>query len=189
MEIRLLSDHRQDLVPERTSIQNRLRWHLLELCDDLEPTLRPGALDTSPRRPAPTPAARRHPATCRARGDRPATRPQPPDRRAATRPAELLKLVTAYRPQLLDESGCGALTAAILTGRTAGAPALRDRCELCPPDRDRAENSTLSPEQTDRRCFAAPIPGPDQHHIPAHQQLRSPHHPASAKAGEYTQLP
>jgi hypothetical protein len=32
MEIRLLCDHRQDLVAERTRAQNRLRWHLLELC-------------------------------------------------------------------------------------------------------------------------------------------------------------
>ncbi len=32
MEIRLLSDHRKDLVAERTRVQNRLRWHLLELC-------------------------------------------------------------------------------------------------------------------------------------------------------------
>jgi transposase len=34
MEIRLLSDHRQDLVAERTRAQNRLRWHLLALCPD-----------------------------------------------------------------------------------------------------------------------------------------------------------
>jgi transposase len=34
---------------------------------------------------------------------------------------ELLELVKAHRPQLLAERGCGALTAAILIGRTAGA--------------------------------------------------------------------
>ena len=33
---------------------------------------------------------------------------------------ELLALVKAHRPQLLAETGCGALTAAILIGRTAG---------------------------------------------------------------------
>ena len=33
MEIRLLSDHRKDLVAERTRVQNRLRWHLLGLRD------------------------------------------------------------------------------------------------------------------------------------------------------------
>ena len=31
MEIRLLLDHRGDLVAERTRTVNRLRWHLLEL--------------------------------------------------------------------------------------------------------------------------------------------------------------
>jgi hypothetical protein len=48
MEIRLLSDHRKDLVAERTRIQNRLRWHLLELCGELEQSLRRGALEVAP---------------------------------------------------------------------------------------------------------------------------------------------
>jgi transposase len=30
-EVRLLGDHREDLVAERTRVQNRLRWHLHEL--------------------------------------------------------------------------------------------------------------------------------------------------------------
>jgi hypothetical protein len=29
MEVRLLCDHRNDLVVERTRVTNRLRWHLL----------------------------------------------------------------------------------------------------------------------------------------------------------------
>ena len=47
MEIRLVSDHRKDLVAERTRVQNRLRWHLLELCGDLEgrPTARDPTLN------------------------------------------------------------------------------------------------------------------------------------------------
>jgi transposase len=35
-EIRLLHDHRDDLVGERTRAQNRLRWHLHELAPELE---------------------------------------------------------------------------------------------------------------------------------------------------------
>ena len=35
-ELRLLVDHREDLVAERTRIQNRLRWHLHELFPELE---------------------------------------------------------------------------------------------------------------------------------------------------------
>lgn len=42
-EIRLLTDHREDLVAERTRIQNRLRWHLHDLDSSLE--VPPGALD------------------------------------------------------------------------------------------------------------------------------------------------
>jgi transposase len=42
-EIRLLLDHREDLVGERTRAQNRLRWHLHELEPELE--LPAGALD------------------------------------------------------------------------------------------------------------------------------------------------
>jgi transposase len=38
---------------------------------------------------------------------------------------ELLELVKAHRPQLLAETGCGPLTAAILIGRTAGAERFR----------------------------------------------------------------
>src|SRR5439155_744958 len=42
---------------------------------------------------------------------------------------ELLELIRAYRPALLDEQGCGALTAALLIGRTAGAERFRsDAC-------------------------------------------------------------
>jgi transposase len=42
-EIRLLADHREHLVAERTRIQNRLRWHLHDLDPSLE--IPPGALD------------------------------------------------------------------------------------------------------------------------------------------------
>ena len=44
MQIRLLSDHREDLIAERTRMQNRLRWHLLELCPELEAKLKRGSL-------------------------------------------------------------------------------------------------------------------------------------------------
>ncbi len=42
-EIRLLLDHREDLVQERTRIQQRLRWHLHDLDPELE--IPAGALD------------------------------------------------------------------------------------------------------------------------------------------------
>src|SRR5262249_19161081 len=42
-EIRMLLDHHEDLVAERTRIQQRLRWHLPELERELE--LPAGCLD------------------------------------------------------------------------------------------------------------------------------------------------
>jgi hypothetical protein len=45
MEIRLLVEHRNDLVAERTRTVNRLRWHLLEPCPELEASLTRKALN------------------------------------------------------------------------------------------------------------------------------------------------
>jgi transposase len=122
MEIRLLSDHRKDLVAERTRAQNRLRWHLLELCPELERSLGRGAL-AEPRQLARVDRRLcRLPACARVR----IAREQIAQLRVLTRRVdaherELDALVTAHRPQLLAETGCGALTAALLIGRTAGA--------------------------------------------------------------------
>jgi transposase len=130
MQIRLLSDHREDLVRERTRIQNRLRWHLLELCPEVEAKLPPGALsdlrqlerlDRRLRRIAPSMRLR-------------VAREQLAHIRTLTGQAqelerELLGLISAYRPRLLEEQGCGTLTAALLIGRTAGAQRFRtDAC-------------------------------------------------------------
>ncbi len=130
MEIRLLSDHREDLVRERTRMQNRLRWHLLELCPEIESRLPRGSLsdlrqlerlDRRLRRIAPSVRLR-------------IARAELAHIRALTRQAkqlerELLDLIRAYQPALLAEQGCGTLTAALLIGRTAGAERFRsDAC-------------------------------------------------------------
>ena len=122
MEIRLLSDHRDQLVAERTRIQNRLRWHLLELCPELEARLPNGGLTrqvvqeriaTRLRNIRDDPRARvardqlRHICTLSSQINE--------------LERELGTLVAAHRPALLAEQGCGVLTAATLIGRTAGA--------------------------------------------------------------------
>ncbi len=122
MEIRLLSDHRKDLVAERTRVQNRLRWHLLELCPELERSLGRGSLEQPRQLDRIDRRLRRMSVSARVR----VAREQVAQIRVLTRQAdalerELLALVKAQRPQLLAETGCGALTAAILIGRTAGA--------------------------------------------------------------------
>jgi transposase len=121
MEIRLLLDHREDLVAERTRIVNRLRWHLLELCPELERSLKRGALNQACELDRVDRQLRKLPAGARVR----VAREQVSDMRSLNRQtkqlqAELLELVKAHRPQLLAELGCGALTAAILIGHTAG---------------------------------------------------------------------
>jgi transposase len=121
MEIRLLCDHRRDLVAERTRMQNRLRWQLLELCPELERSLKRGSLADPRQLERIDRRLRRLPACARVR----VAREQIAHIRRLTRQAdelerELLALVNAHRPRLLAETGCGALTAAILIGRTAG---------------------------------------------------------------------
>ena len=72
-----------------------------------------------PDRPAAARASARRPGQGRARAGRADPQPDPPGRTRSS--DELLALIKAHRPQLLAETGCGALTAAILIGRTAGA--------------------------------------------------------------------
>jgi transposase len=130
MEIRLLFDHRHDLVVERTRALNRLRWHLLALCPELERSLKPRSLSQARQLDRVDRKLRRIPTGARVR----VAREQVAQIRSLTRQAdalqrELLALISAHRPQLLAETGCGALTAAILIGRTAGAQRFRsDAC-------------------------------------------------------------
>ena len=121
MEIRLLLDHRDDLVADRTRTVNRLRWHLLELCPELERSLKRGALNRSRELDRVDRRLRKMPAGARVRIAREqVSQLRNLNRQADQLQAELAELVKAHRPQLLAELGCGALTAAILIGHTAG---------------------------------------------------------------------
>jgi transposase len=80
-EVKLLVDHREHLVAERTRTINRLPWHLHQLDPDLEHTTRrlPGrACAASP------PGSPRPPRVCRSPSARPRS---PPSARSATRSA------------------------------------------------------------------------------------------------------
>jgi transposase len=122
LEIRLLADHRDDLVAERTRHQNRLRWHLVELDAELEASLPARALDREcwlgriARRLAALPqTARVRVARDELRRIRELTRAE----RSLER--ELTAAITALHPGLLAEDGVGTITAATLIGHTAGA--------------------------------------------------------------------
>ena len=117
-EIRLLVDHREDLVAERTRAQNRLRWHLHELDPGSEPVAR--GLDRAVVL-----------ADLDARlVDMPGTvariaRELVERIRALTGSIDALereigRLVAPFAPSLLALPGCGPLTAAKLVGETAG---------------------------------------------------------------------
>jgi transposase len=121
MEIRLISDHRNDLVADRTRTINRLRWHLLELCPELERSLGRGAFNRSRVLDRLDRRLRKLPAGARTRSARDQVAlVRGLNRRIDRLRAELAQPVAAHRPKLLAEQGCGALTAAILIGHTAG---------------------------------------------------------------------
>lgn len=118
-ELRLLVDYRDQLVRERTVIQQRIRWHLHELCPDLDVPSR--ALD---RKPWPSRVARR-------------LRQMDPGVQVEIVSAQLKRMVQMTKeindlerriasqvrtlaPELLEIRGCGPLTAAKIIGEVAG---------------------------------------------------------------------
>lgn len=118
-ELRLLVDHREDLVRERTRVQARVRWHLLELDPSLR--VRPRGL----RSQRVVGQVESHLA------DRTGLlvqiarellgRIRELNQRALDLEREITQLVRRLAPSLLQIPGCGALTAAKIVGETAGA--------------------------------------------------------------------
>lgn len=127
--IRLLADHREDLVQERTRIQQRLRWHLHELCPELE--LPAGCLDRRVWLERLGQRLVRCEQTVQVRICRELVgRCRELSRRAAELERELTLLVRAQARPLLELPGCGVLTAAKLVGETAGAERFRGDAQL-----------------------------------------------------------
>jgi transposase len=127
-EVKLLVDHREDLVAERTAKQNRLRWHLHELDPTIDPAKR--GLDRTSELDRVQTALESMPADAVTR----IALELVEDIRALTvrvnaLERELRELVLRQAPQLLDLPGCGVLTAAKLLGETANPT--RFRSEAC----------------------------------------------------------
>lgn len=124
-EIRLLLDHREDLVAERTRVQNRLRWRLHELDPGNEPALRSldrvrvlqalehrlAAMSDVVARLAGVEVAR-----CRELTEQ-----------IKELEHEIEDRASELAPSLLALQGCGALTAAKLVGEVAGVARFRSR--------------------------------------------------------------
>ena len=124
-ELRLLVDHREDLVAERTRMQSRVRWHLHELFPGLE--IRPRSL--------------RQPRVLRGLQERLVglqggvvmiateliVRCSELTERINALEHQIRQLVQERAPTLLALHGCGALTAAKIVGEVAGVARFRSR--------------------------------------------------------------
>jgi len=120
LELRLLVDHREDLVAARTRDQARLRWHL----HDLDPTFTvpPRALDRPLWWRRVQTRLQQQPAGVRVRiAVELLEQIRACTLRIRALERELERLAHAHAPRLLAERGCGALTAAKLIGEIAGA--------------------------------------------------------------------
>ena len=127
-ELKLLVDHREDLLAQRTQMQNRLRWHLHELDPTVDPAAR--SLDRTVVLDQVQAVLQALPAGTVRR----IALELVDDIRALTvrvnaLERELRELVRAQAPQLLELPGCGVLTAAKIVGETANPQRLRS--EAC----------------------------------------------------------
>jgi transposase len=124
-ELRLLVDHRDDLVRERTRIQSRIRWHLHEI----DPSLQVRSRGLRSQRVVDRVIAQLQ--------DREGTiveivreqlaRVRELNQRALELERQIMLLVIRLAPSLLAIPGCGALTAAKIVGETAGAARFRSK--------------------------------------------------------------
>jgi transposase len=118
-EIALLLDHREDLVAERTRIQQRLRWLLHDIDPEIE--IRERSLDRTSVLTCLSGRLRRMQQSTQVRICRELVRRcSELSRRANELERELRALVIGQAPQLLALPGCGTLTAAKLIAEAAG---------------------------------------------------------------------
>jgi transposase len=124
-EVKLLLDHREDLVTERTRMQNRLRWHLHELEPGYE--IAAGTLDRKSVLESVATLLAQHKGVVAEiarelveRIGEVTVRTNQLERRISAEMAELA-------PSLLALEGCGGLTAAKIVGETADVSRFRSR--------------------------------------------------------------
>ncbi len=124
-EVRLLVDHREDLVAERTRAQNRLRWHLHELDPGNEPAAR--ALDRTVVLDRLEHNLATSPGTVGRIARDLVVRIRALTATINDLEREIARLVSELAPSLLALTGCGPLTAAKLIGETAGVGRFRSK--------------------------------------------------------------
>jgi transposase len=128
-DIRLLLDHREDLVRERSAIQSRLRWHLHDLDPEFE--LPQGALDRLCWLDRTANRLRRADQTAQVRIARElVVRIRQLTRRANELERELETLVAEQAAPLLRLPGCATLTAAKIVAEVAGIRRFSSEAQL-----------------------------------------------------------
>lgn len=124
-EVKLLSDHRHDLVVQRSRIAQQVRWHLHELDPDLmipsrglrrQKVVRELLAELERFDGVVARLARRHLLRC-----------QELTTQINDLERELRDLVRRLAPSLLEIPGCGVLSAAVILGETAGVHRFRDK--------------------------------------------------------------
>jgi transposase len=127
-ELKLLVDHRDDLVKQRTAIVNRFRWHLHRIDPSIDPG--PKTLNRAVKR-----AELAEFLGGMAGIDARLSRELLTDIDALTvrinaLEREITDLVTQQAPALLEVSGCGALSAAKIVGEVAGIGRFGDEAKF-----------------------------------------------------------
>jgi len=123
--VRLLLDHREDLVAERTRIINRVRWHL----HGLDPALESSAGDLTCVKPVEVLIRRIEGMEGVEAEILRDLLPRVIELTVVERrlEREIAIRVTPLAPSVLDLEGCGALTAAKIVGETADVTRFKDR--------------------------------------------------------------
>ena len=124
-EVRLLLDHREDLVGERTRIQNRLRWHLHEL--EPETAIPARRLSRYHILAEIEQRLERHQGVVAQIARELVVRIRELTRCINQLEAEIGHRVGALAPTLIQLTGCGALCAAKVIGEAAGISRFRSR--------------------------------------------------------------
>lgn len=119
LDVRLLVDHRERLVAQRTAMINELRWHLHDLWPELVIPARAITGQRWQQRLQRRLAGAEQSARVRIARDE-LRRVRDLSRTIDDIETELGELVTALAPRLLAEPGCGVLIAAKLLGEIAG---------------------------------------------------------------------
>jgi transposase len=124
-DIKLLLDHREDMVSERTKMQNRLRWHLHELEPGYE--IAAGALDRKVVLSKLAALFARHQGVVAEIAAELVELLGELTERINQLERRISQLVAAIAPNLLELDGCGSLSAAKIVGETADVTRFRSR--------------------------------------------------------------